>query len=111
MLNWRKRRFGLINTYLSLNPDLILINSHGVHNDQPLKIHGYTTYRKNYTNTHTDGTAIAIKHTIKHKLFDDFTSDTLALETETNTGKILIATLYQPPARQFIPIPDFYKIF
>lgn len=51
---------------------------------------------KNYTNTHTDGTARAIKHSIKHKTYDDFISDALAVEIESNTGNILIATLYQP---------------
>lgn len=76
-----------------------------------MKIYGYTIHRKKHTNTHTDGTAIAIKYNIKHKVFDDFISDTIAVEVETNTGNILIATLYQPPARQYIPIPDFNNIF
>lgn len=111
VLNWKERRFGLTHTYNTLNADIILINSHGVPNNQSLKIYGYTVHKKNHTNTHTDGTAIAIKHNIKYKLYDDFLSDTLAVEIEASTGNILIATLYQPPARQFIPIPDFLKIF
>lgn len=111
VLNWKERRFGLIHTYKSLNADIILINSHGVPDNKPLKIHGYTVHKKNNTNTHTDGTAIAIKHNIKYKLYDDYLSDMLAIEIESNTGNILISTLYQPPARQFIPIPDFLRIF
>ena len=76
-----------------------------------MKIHGYTVHRRNTTNTYTDGTAIAVKHSIHHKLIDDFISDTLAVEIETTTGKIVIATLYQPPARNYLPIPDFIHLF
>ena len=76
-----------------------------------MKIHGYHVHRRNTANTHTDGTAIAIRHNINYKLLDDFISDTLAIEVETTTGKIIIATLYQPPTRDFIPIPDFLQLF
>lgn len=58
-----------------------------------------------------DGTAIAIKHNIPHKIYDHFISDLLAIETDTSTGKIIIATLYQPPSRDFIPTPDFIELF
>lgn len=101
----------MINTYSELDPDIILINSHGVPQEGSLKIHGYKVHKKNHTNTHTDGTAIAIKYNIKHKIYDDFISDAIAAEIETSTGKIIIATLYQPPTRQYIPIPDFTRIF
>lgn len=33
------------------------------------------------------------------------------MEIETTTGKIIIATLYQPPVRPYIPIPDFTQLF
>lgn len=68
-------------------------------------------HRKNHTNTPSDGTAIAIKHSFKYKLHDDFISDSLAIELDTNTGKIMLATLYQPPTRNYLPIPDFTSIF
>lgn len=96
---------------MTYNPDIILINSHGVPDDGTLKIPGFSVHRKNQTNTPSDGTAIAIKHSLNYKLYDDFISDTLAIEIETNTGKIMLATLYQPPTRQYIPIPDFTTIF
>ena len=76
-----------------------------------MKIHGYTVHRRNTTNTNSDGTAIAVKHNIQHKLIDDFISDTLAVEIETHTGKVVIATLYQPPARNYLPIPDLLHLF
>lgn len=104
ILNWRERRFGLIHTYKQHNADIILINSHGTPNNEHMKIHGYTVHRRNTTNTHTDGTAIAVKKNISHKLMDDFISDILAIEVNTLTGKIIIAPLYQPPARNYIPV-------
>lgn len=33
------------------------------------------------------------------------------MEIETSTGIIFIATLYQPPTRSYVPIPDFLRIF
>lgn len=94
VLNWRDRRYHLTETYKTLNADVILINSHGVPEDIPLKIYGFTVYKRNHTNSPTDGTAIAVRHNITHRLLDDFISDTLAVEIDTATGKILIATLY-----------------
>ena len=111
VLNWRERRYQLTDVYKSLDADVILINSHGVPNDTPLKIHGYNVYKRNFSNTPSDGTAIAVKHSVSHRLLDDFISDTLAIELDTNTGKILLATLYQPPTRNYLPIPDFFTLF
>lgn len=105
VLNWRERRYGLTATYLQLDADVILLNSHGVPHDDPFKIHGFTIYKTNHANTHTDGTAIAIRSSIKHKLLDIFISDTLAIEIDTLTGPSSLSTLYQPPARNY---PRFY---
>ena len=101
----------MIHAYKQLNADIILINSHGTPNNEPMKIHGYAVHRRNTTNSNTDGTAIAVKNTIQHRLIDDFISDTLAVQLETTTGKIILATLYQPPARNYIPTPDFIHLF
>ena len=79
--------------------------------DSPIKIAGYTTHKKNTLNNRADGTAIAVRKNIEHKLLDSFVSDLLAIEVSTSTGKLIIATLYQPPARNFIPTPDFIKLF
>lgn len=110
VLHWRTRKFDLTNTYKHLDPDIILINSHGLKNSEPFKIHGYITHKKNSSNTHTDGTAIAIKQELKYRIIDFF-ADILAAEIKTSTGKIMIATLYQPPSRDYIPIPDFVSLF
>lgn len=61
--------------------------------------------------THTYGASLVIKHNIKHKNYDDYISDILAAKLEVNTGNCIIATLYQPPARRYISIPDLFQIF
>ena len=111
VLHWRTRNTGLSNIYRQYDPDIILINSHGLTNEQSLKIPGYRIHRKSTTNNQHDGTAIAIKHRLQHKLYDDFISDLLAIDVMTMTGKVTIATLYQPPSRPYIPTPDFIKLF
>ena len=68
-------------------------------------------YQKNTTELKSDGIAIAVKNTIQHNIIDAFLSDLLAIELETSTGKIIIATLYQPPSRDYLPIPDFITLF
>lgn len=111
VLHWRERKLHLSNIYWNIDPDIILINSHGLKNNETIRIPQYRIHQKNTANTHTDGTAIAVKHTLPHKMLDTFISDTLAVEIDTTTGKIIIATLYQPPARPYIPTPDFLQLF
>lgn len=111
VLHWNNRRISLSNTYRIIDPEIILINSHGIQENTPMKIPGYRVHTKNTLNNASDGTAIAIKKNIQYKLLDDFLSDLLAVEISTTTGKIIISTLYQPPSRTYIPIPDFTKLF
>lgn len=111
VLNWSGRRFGLINSYKIIDPDIILINSHGTTTQTPLQIPGYTTHKRNLLNRPMDGTAIAVKNNIQHKILDHFISDTIATEIQTHTGKIIIATAYLPPSRPYLPTPDFVNLF
>ena len=111
VLFWKTRKNMLCNIYLDIDPDIILINSHGLLSNEPLKIPGYKIHKKNTTNTIHDGNAIAIKHNINHKIQDNFISDLLVIDVETTTGKITIATTYQPPSRSFILTPDFLQLF
>lgn len=61
------RKFNLTNTYLEINPDIILINSHGLTDNKNIKIIGYNSYSKNIYNELHDGISILIKENIKHK--------------------------------------------
>ena len=111
VLQWGGRRHALNNTYHHINADIILLNSHGVKTGETLKIPGYRVHTTNKNNRHMDGTAIAIKHNIQHKLLDNFLLNTLAVEVKTNTGNIIIATDYLPPTIPFIPTPDYTTLF
>ena len=69
-----------------------------------------TQYTEN-TNTLHSGTAIAIKHNISHKVTDNFIFDVVAVQVHKITGDIIKATLYLPLTRQYIPFPDFIRLF
>ena len=111
VLTWNNRKHELSNTYRTLDPDIILIQSHGITNNETFKIHGYKTITSNYLNRHVDGTAIAIKQNIQHNIIGNFLTNTLAIKIQTQTGPIIIATDYIPPSRLFIPIPDYNTLF
>ncbi len=93
-----------------MNPEIILINSHGLKSGEFLKIPGYKTYKINSSESIADGSAIAVKYSIAHKLFDDFDTDVLAIEIDTTLGPLIIATTYLPPRRPYVPFPDFYRL-
>ena len=93
-MNWRTNKDSLIDNYIKTNPDLILINSHGLKSTEQLKIPGYKTYKINYSEALADGSAIAIKYNIQHKLYDDFDLDVLAVEVQTNYGPIHSVTKF-----------------
>ena len=50
VLSWGNRKYDLINTYRQYDPDIILLNSHGLRNDDKLKIPGYKVYLQNFSN-------------------------------------------------------------
>ncbi len=105
----------LSNTYREINPDIILINSHGLTDNKTLYNYTctltYTTYTTNTNNELHDGSAVLIKTNIKHKITNDFDTDILQVTTvDTSTGPVHIATTYLPPRRPFLPITDFHKL-
>ena len=65
--------------------------------NEEIKIPGYRVYKVNYSENNSDGSAISIKHDIKHKLLDHFDTDFLAVQIETSLGPIIIAITYLPP--------------
>lgn len=110
VLAWDRRKYDLSNTYRQFDPDIILINSHGLKDDTRLKIPGYRLYQSNASNEQMDGVAIALKTKLQHKIEDDFLSETLATTIETEDGPLTIATSYLPPRRPYIPHPDFMRL-
>lgn len=60
-----KQKTEQISTYLKEKPDLILINSLGLKNNENIKINGYRSYTKNIYNEAHDGSAILKKDNIK----------------------------------------------
>ena len=108
--HWAPNRHILTNTYKEINPDILLINSHGLSHNNTLHIHNYTTHKINTNNELHDGSAILVKENIKHKIIEDFDTDVLQISIETSTGKINIATTYLPPRRPYLPFTDFHKL-
>ncbi len=98
-LNWKTNKASLINYYLRSSPDIIAINSHSLKTKDSLKIPGYKTYKINNSQDIADGSAIAVKYNIQHRIFDDYDTDFLAVELQTSLCPILIATTCLPPRR------------
>ena len=93
--------------YDEIDPDLMLINSHGVLNDEKIKIFNYTVYQSNKLDGRNKGFAIAIKRNIKHRIRDKFHSDLLSIELDTDIGVTEIVTSYVPPRVGYLHYPDF----
>ena len=96
--------------YRQYDPDVILINGHGNKETDNIKIWPYYVHQKNRTQTRTDGVAIAIKPTLQYKLLDNFSEDTLAIKIQTQQGPLIIATIYQPPRRAYLPTQDILAL-
>ena len=109
VLQWRNRKQELYNLYRTLDPDILLLNSHGVKDEENMKIFGYSIHQKNITGAN-DGAAIAIKEGIRHKVIDGMIDSTVAIEIETARGPIILATMYCPPRRPYLPLQDIQTI-
>lgn len=101
------RKYELINYYSEEDPDIILINSHGIKNEEKIKIHNYYVYSRNIRNEANDGAAIAIRRNLKYKMGDNCIDNYLDVTIQTTLGEICIATGYQPPRRPWLPLQNF----
>ena len=107
VLVWNyNRKNALTNIYLKENPDIILLNSTGIRNEDKIKIYNYNIYTKNTLNEQNAGVAIAVRKNINHKIFDNYNSDILTIQINTTRGPVNITTIYQPPRRPFLPNAD-----
>ena len=107
VLNWKTYRIDLINVYNEINPDVILINSHGNKTNEKIKIFNYVTYQSNRLEERNNGCAIAVRVGIKHRIREHFYSDILSIELDTNLGVIKLVTSYVPPRIGYLHYPDF----
>ncbi len=94
----------------AISPEIIAISSHGLKTNESLRIPVYKTYKINSSQEVANGSAIAIKHNIHHRLIDDFDTDFLAVEIEVSLCPIRIATTYLPPRKPFLPFTDMHKL-
>lgn len=110
VLAWTPTRsLELTNHYLTLRADVILLNSHGRKNDEPIRIFGYTVYQRNSRQQGGDGVAIAVKSDLAHVVIDDFREEVMAIRLDTQLGPVVVATAYLPPRRAYVPYPDLLR--
>ena len=69
-LHWRTNYFSLANTYRKIDPDIILLNSHGNQNDDKIKIFNYNINQCNSTGESSDGSAICVRRNIPYEIID-----------------------------------------
>ena len=108
--HWPTNKHTLTNVYAKEDPDIIVINSHGLTDNATLKLHHYTVHQNNKDNEIHSGTAIAIRQNIKYKLIENFYTEMLGITIETHEGPIHIVTTYVPSRHQHIHYSYFYNI-
>ena len=109
--SWQTNKYNLTNAYQQIDPDIILINSHGLTTDHPpIKISNYITYSSNKLNQAHSGAAIAVKKNIQHSLHDNYDTDFLTITVQTKTGPLDLSTTYIPPRTGHLYAPDLFKI-
>lgn len=108
--NWNTHKHEFYNIYRIEDPDIILLNEHGVKNNDNITLFNYNVHQSNKLNENNDGVAIAIRKNIKYRLIDDFTDEFLAIQIDTTIGEIIIATSYLPPRRPYLPAQDFLRL-
>ena len=82
VLHWRTNFLSLSNTYSTIDPDIILINSHGNHSDNKIKIFNYDVIQFNSTGERNDGSAIYVKKGITFQQVEGLSPDALAIRIQ-----------------------------
>ena len=108
---WTTNKYSIRDDIRQENPDIILIQDHGLIDDNKVKLWNYNIIQQNQSNEHHDGTLIAIKKGIYFTELEEFTEEMLAINIHSKRGKITIATAYQPPRRPYLLREDFSKLF
>ena len=90
VLAWKTHKAELKQIYLTLNPDIILINANGCKDEGKIKIYPYTVIQKNITDEAYDGAAIAVRRDIRFQFIS--LREMLAIRLELAREEIVIAT-------------------
>ena len=108
---WTPERAIELSDYYRLeNPDIILLNSTSINDNNKIKIYNYNIIQRNMLSEKSAGIAIAVRKNIKYRLLDDFQDDILGIELNTTKGLIIILTNYSPPRRNYVPIAEIENI-
>lgn len=107
---WRTQKHNLCNIYQSIDPDIILINSHGLKDDNRIKIFNYNIHQQNKSGEANDGIAIAVRRNIKYKIIDNYTEEFMSVKIRTSLGEVQIGTTYLPPRRNYLPAQDLMNM-
>ncbi len=75
VLSWRNKTQTLTNIYKELNPDIILMNSHGLKPKENIKIYNYNTYLINFSEEMHSGSATLVRQNLKRKIKDNYDTD------------------------------------
>ena len=105
--HWTTNKINFYNKIRVEDPDIVILNEHGVRNNGKIKIYGYKTELKNISNQARDGAAIAIKWKINHRKNNNLSKNIVAYKIQSELGPIIIATVYIPQRRPIIPRADF----
>ena len=109
---WTTKRILYGNVFREIDADIILISEHGIDTrNTEMKIWNYDVLITNFSQDRYDGAAIAIKKGIKYKQIRNLEESYLAIEVELDLGKLVIATGYQPPRRDVLPIHTLTGLF
>ena len=86
------------------------MNATGIRNPGKIKIHTYSVYKKNFAQEGHAGIAVAMKNNIQHNITDTSEEDLLAIQIETIKGTLILATTYEPPRRNYLPVKDLTRL-
>ena len=109
ILHWRTNYLSIVNTLRTIDPDIILINSHG-NNNNKIKIFNYNIIQINSTGEVSDGSAICIKRSIPYKEIETANPDVLAISVPLHHENIIVSTFYSPPRKENLPTQDIIRL-
>ena len=100
VLSWRTHKTQLKQIYSTLNPHLILINSHGCKEGEDIKIYNYNISQKNFSNGPHDGVAMGVRRDLSYQWLH--LTDMMAVRIGLAYEEIIVATGYCPFRRPSI---------